>query len=33
MRGIEWALQRFPARLRRNHVAGVLMGITAIATK
>jgi SAM-dependent methyltransferase len=33
MRGIEWALQRLPARLRRNHVAGVLMGITAIATK
>ncbi|WP_245502123.1 class I SAM-dependent methyltransferase [Bradyrhizobium betae] len=33
MRGIEWALQLLPARLRRNDMAGVLMGITAIATK
>lgn len=33
MRGIEWALQRLPARLRRNRLADVLMGITAIATK
>jgi ubiquinone/menaquinone biosynthesis C-methylase UbiE len=31
--GIELALQRLPARLRRNRLAGVLMGITAIATK
>jgi SAM-dependent methyltransferase len=30
---IERALQRLPARLRRNHLAGVLMGITAVATK
>jgi ubiquinone/menaquinone biosynthesis C-methylase UbiE len=33
LHGIERALQRLPARLRRNHLAGVLMGITAVATK
>ncbi|MER8843263.1 methyltransferase domain-containing protein [Mesorhizobium sp. M0913] len=31
--GIERALQWLPARLRRNQLAGVLMGITAVATK
>ena len=33
LHGIEWALQRLPARLRRNHLAAVVTGITAIATK
>lgn len=33
LRGIELALQQLPARLRRNQLAGVLMGITAVATK
>ncbi|RWP79957.1 hypothetical protein [Mesorhizobium sp.] len=33
LHGIERALQRLPARLRRNQLAGVLMGITAVATK
>lgn len=33
LHGIERALQWLPGRLRRNRLAGVLMGITAIATK
>lgn len=33
LRGIEWALQKVPAHLRHNQLIGVLMGITAIATK
>ena len=33
LHGIERALRRLPARLRRNHLTWVLMGITAIATK
>jgi hypothetical protein len=33
LHGIERALQRLPARLRRSRLADVLMGITAVATK
>ncbi len=33
LHGSERALQRLPARLRRNQLATVLMGITAVATK
>ncbi|MER8548152.1 methyltransferase domain-containing protein [Mesorhizobium sp. M1169] len=33
LHGIERALQRLPARLRRIQLAGILMGITAVATK
>ncbi|MER9082604.1 methyltransferase domain-containing protein [Mesorhizobium sp. M0199] len=33
LHGIERALQWLPARLRRNQLASVLMGITAVATK
>ncbi|MER8480046.1 MULTISPECIES: methyltransferase domain-containing protein [unclassified Mesorhizobium] len=33
LHGIERAVQRLPARLRHNQLAGVLMGITAVATK
>lgn len=33
LRSIEWVLQRLPARLRRNQMAGILMGITTVATK
>lgn len=33
LHGTERALQRLPARLRRNQLADVLMGITAVATK
>jgi hypothetical protein len=31
--GIERAVLRLPVRLRRNHLIGFLMGVTAIATK
>jgi SAM-dependent methyltransferase len=33
LRGIEWALQAAAPRLRRGRLAGVVMGITALATK
>jgi ubiquinone/menaquinone biosynthesis C-methylase UbiE len=33
LRGIELALQAAPARLRRGRLAGIVMGITALATK
>lgn len=33
LHGIERALQWLPARLRRNQLSGVLMGITAVAIK
>jgi hypothetical protein len=33
LRGIELALQAAPARLRRARLAGIVMGITALATK
>ena len=33
LRGIELALQAAPARLRRGRLAGIVMGVTALATK
>ena len=33
LRGIELALQAAPARLRRARLAGIVMGLTALATK
>jgi SAM-dependent methyltransferase len=33
LRGIELALQAAPARLRRGRLAGIIMGVTALATK
>jgi hypothetical protein len=33
LRGIELALQAAPPRLRRGRLAGIIMGITALATK
>jgi SAM-dependent methyltransferase len=33
LRGIELGLQAAPARLRRGRLAGILMGVTALATK
>jgi hypothetical protein len=33
LRGIELALQAAPARLRRGRLAGIILGVTALATK